>query len=545
MILNYLRKNHRTPRPMIVDAYTAGSEIHESKEALDKSVYYITFRKLLNKVNSDVYQEGDDRIVFYGLGKIIDWLLYDPVTYEEIALTKLSLEKAKANTVGLEDFYFPEKQWLRVVEEFNGRIPIKIKALKEGSVAYPNEPVIQVTCDVKGLGNLGAWFESTFLKVWSLTEMTTQCKHWYENRKRLIEEIYGNTITEEEKEFKASLRLHNFGCRAGAVPQESEWLGEAALLVFPGTDTFAGGYQAWENSNRTPGMFFSVDALAHRNVQSFETEDECFQNLFNVTGDNAIISNVADCYSFYDATERKLIPLALECKRIFENGGGFKVIVDRPDSGNALEQVTWACRTAHKFGLSEEITINGKTWRKATHFKVLEGDGMTFKDMIEIDNALVEQGFIPDSWLVYGVGGGLRKLSRDDFSAKYALCAVGENNSPRCKFSEEIGKTTLPGPFKLLRSEEALKNKKTIAFETEEGEDALVLYYDGTSPEVFGEGMLDNFLTIKDRIRREFNKMPKTLCTKQNNFTPATDLVREKRFELLEKYSPKKLKQNY
>ena len=109
-----------------------------------------------------------------------------------------------------------------------------------------------------------------------------------------------------------------------------------------------------------------------------------------------------------------------------------------------------------------------------------------------------------------------------------------------------MGKPTLPGPFKLLRSGEALIKKETIVFEYEDGEDAMVTYFNGLNIEKpFGVGQDDGFLMIKARIRDQWNYMPLNLTTKQNHNYPASKMILDKRRELLRKYAPKKNTKNY
>jgi len=164
-----------------------------------------------------------------------------------------------------------------------------------------------------------------------------------------------------------------------------------------------------------------------------------------------------------------------------------------------------------------------------------------------IIEALLEEGFAPYGFGLFGVGGGLRNsLKRDNLSAKYALASKGLNREGVVKFSETLGKTTLPGPFKILRTPEALANSKTIVFDTEAGEDAMVEYFNGINiNKPFGIGQDDNFLTIKNRKDNEFNSMPLTLETKSNNNYPASEKIINMRYELLEKYAPQKSKDNY
>ena len=543
-MLSYKRKNHEVPRLLMGDAYTIGSNEFESPKAKEKSVYYITARKFLEKIEPNVYTKEDTRYIQSGLARIIDYLLYAPITMEEIYETDRFLEHAKVTGKDLTKFTYPRKLWVEIVQKYQGRIPIEIKALPDGSVFYPHEPIVEAANLVKGYGVLAAWFESKLLQLWAPTEMTTQLEHWVLYYKALLNQVYGDSITAEEKDFKARLMVHNFGDRAGICPQESEWLGETACLSFAGTDTFAGGYCHWKNSGEAIGSALSVAALAHRNVQSYDVEFDCFHALYEDLKNDEIGSFVADCNDFFKAVytveadgtvNRKcLLGLALRSK----NEGTGKIVVARPDSDIAVEQVLWICRLAKEHGLYREIHINGKTYYGATTLKFIEGDGMTWREMREINAALLAENFLPWEWGLYGVGGGLRNhISRDNGSFKYALCSVGEENSGRVKFSETAGKSTLAGPFKLLRDAEALKNGRTIVFWNEDGEDARVVYYNGLEEQFFGDVMFENNLDAKARIRQQMETMPKRLV----NDIPASEAVLNKRIELLKKYAPEKL----
>ena len=57
------------------------------------------------------------------------------------------------------------------------------------------------------------------------------------------------------------------------------------------------------------GIFSSVNALAHRNVQSFEKEFDCYKAIYDSCGDGEIISMVDDCYDAKFAVRNYLLPL--------------------------------------------------------------------------------------------------------------------------------------------------------------------------------------------------------------------------------------------
>ena len=544
LMQNYKRKNHKTPRLVIADAYTIGSNPFESEQAKNKSVYYITVRKFLETIDKDLYTKEDTRYIFKGLSKLVDYLLFEPILQEEIDETYHFMEFQKVTLNGLTRFEFPIELWQDIVDNYGGRIPIKIKALPEGSVFYPHEPIIEIESSIKDFGVLAAWFESTLLKIWASTEMVTQLEHWVLYYIGLMDEIYGDEITKEEKDFKARGMLHNFGCRAGMTPQESEWLGEEALFSFSGTDTFSGAYQFWKNAGEERGHSFSVSALAHRNIQSYDKEFDCFEALFAYLKSGELGSNVADCNDFFYAVKAKngetqelvkgcLLELALRSKELGLN----IVVVVRPDSGNAEEQLLFICNTAKEYGLIREITVKGKTWYGGGLLRFIEGDGMTWASMKKINKILLDNNYLIWEWGLYGMGGGMRNnLSRDHSSSKYALCAVG-NDRPVVKFSETAGKSTLPGPFKLLRNIEALQSGTTIIYINEEGKDARVTYYDGLNPQFFGDTMFEDNRDYKKRMREQMQNMPKRLCKD----IPASDYILNTRIELLKQYAPEKV----
>lgn len=535
------RKVFKTPRLLLGDAYTIGSNKFESSEAKEKSVYYVTFRKNLHTINPHIYSKEDNRIIFIGLQRILEKLFYEPITHEEIDETKRFLAHAKVTTEGFKEYEFPEEIWRKVVDEFNGRPPIKIRAVREGSVVYPNEPAIEIISDVDGFGVLGAWFESKILQTWSTTERVTQDEHFLNRIKERILKVDPD-MSDEMLNFWASIMITDFGDRAGMTIEESEELGMVHLYTFGGTDTFSGAYQAWKNSNEAVGIFSSVNALAHRNVQSYKKENDCYEAIYNSCGDKEIISMVDDCYDAKNSVRTMLLPLAL--KSLKEGTG--KVVVARPDSSKegytTLDQLIEICELSVENGLSTEMTTKTGTWKCGTLLHFLDGDGKSCEDILDEIDVLIEKGYAFYTWGLFGQGGGLRNsLKRDNLSAKYALSSVGADDRPVVKFSETLGKGTLPGPFKLLRSPEALASKKTICFEHEDGEDSMVTYFDGTNIyKPFGEGQDDDFLVIKSNIKTQMASMPLSLGTEENHNYPASDEIMAKKQELLIEYAPNK-----
>ncbi len=497
------QKCFKTPRLLKSDAYTVSGYKLESNEAIRNSMYYITFRRFPHS-DLNFIPSNDNRIIFSGLQRILDRLFSNPITHNEILESKEFLKSKKVGTKGFSDYEFPEHLWTRVVDEFEGHLPIRIDAVPEGSVVYPNEPIIRVYNTIDGFGPLASWFEAAIMRMWAVTGRITGNRHWLEYNKKMIQGL-DSTLSDDAAYFLASIMMHDFSARAASCEQEAEDLGMAHLYCFGGTDTFEGAFQAWRNG-AAQHVGSSVWALAHRIVQAYKNEGDCYTNMYDKSSHDSLLSMVADCYNYRNAIEKYLIPLALRSQK--DSTG--RVIVARPDSAPTFEDevkdILWTLDTAVKNGLYQDI--NG--YRHMTTLRLIIGNSMTFEKMQIINNTLIAHGYAPHGCLIYGVGGHLRNsITRDDMSTKYALCGYGDAFSIPCiKLSEEIGKSTLPY-VKVLRTAEALESGTTIVNMNNNSPDSLVNYYNGINKDgEWGVGMEDNFPIIQERILKGFNTMP-------------------------------------
>lgn len=514
-------KNHKVPRPLLVDAYTCCSHTFENQDALDFSTYQLTFRRRLIDIDPSFYSEDDNRIIFYGLQSILDEILRNPITNDEIDESIAFLEKRKATTRGLANFDFNEEMWRRVVDEFAGRPPIQIDALPEGSTCYPGEPVLRVTSKVKGFGQLCAYFEAVLLHVWATSERVTAARHWYENQVRLIramekgEIIFKNGRVDKGNaqlyydeslvHFLSSIRLHDFGARGAICSQESERLGQAHLLVFSGTDTWQGAYQAWKNG-ADDGVGTSVKAHAHRSVSGHNPWHNAYSYMYDNAQDGEILSQVADLVDYRKDLVKYLIPLAIDASNK-KNG---KVIVARPDSAKDFEDLLDQVKQTLEWASVHNLFIIGANgFKYGTTLKIIVGDSMDWRKMSIMDMMIMNLGWAPHSVCIYGCGGHLRNsIKRDNLSAKYYLSSCGKMGRSVVKFSETPGKRTLPDCI-VTREETALRNGVTIRSKSENIVNAFVNYYNGAnliSP--FGQGQYDDFMTIRKRVIQDFDAMP-------------------------------------
>lgn len=492
------KKQTITPRMLVTDGYTIANEGYISQDAKDFSAYQITFRRAQAPWMAELGVKSEDsKYIFMGVQDIINEFLYNPVTKEEIDEAAKFLEVANYG----KPFKWDRGPWDRVVKERNGIIPIKIEALPEGSVVFPGEPVIQISSE-KGYGELAAWFETKLLQVWAASERASLLRHWLNYNKELVRRCTNETLSDEQITAKAQNMLVDFGDRSSMNSQESERLGEASLTSFPTTSTVSAAYKAYKDSGNQSVSKLSMPSLAHRTVQSYDEEGKAYRALYEFTK-GGIGSHVADCYDFKNAVAKYLVPLALEAVREQNN----TIICARPDSGDPLEEMLFVLDKAVENGLYKEVTArDGKKLKAMTNLRVIQADGMGFKKMKEINEALIEKGYSPPDCVYYGVGGSLHDdISRSNLSVAQKLCSVGLEKRPvmKCPIGEK-GKESIPGMVKVVRGD---NNESTVRTVAEDGKNEFVALYDGIN----GSGIQnhESFKTIQQRVIKDFDKHKK------------------------------------
>lgn len=455
---------YQIPRMLLSDAYTVGSGVHVSPEAKESSGYHIAARRGFSHLHSFV---EDNRMIFYGFQDIIYNLLKDPITHEEIAETK---EFLKTFHAGNTNFLWDMQIWDRVVQENNGIVPIVIEALEEGDIFFPYEPIVQITAK-DGFGELASYFESSLLKVWSTIERVTVLRWWYQYLLgRCIDTHKSWTI--DQCEQAVNIMCHDFGDRASSCAEESVILGLAHLMVFPGTDTTSAAYAGWLLNNKQQ-IGSSIHALAHRTIMGFAKEFQGHAALFNIGKVTGITAHVSDTYDYKTTVKTLAEKLVNDSEWKDLNN----IIVVRPDSGDPVESVLYACEIAKHYGLT---TIQDG-YHTSTRMRWIQGDSMDFNTMIKIIDVCLKNGYSPFGMGAFGVGGYLRNsIARDHSGLSMKLAYVGNNQRPVVKKSDTPAKSSIPGrvflPTNTYPGEPTVHSYNNPLYSG----NRLVKWYDGT-----------------------------------------------------------------
>ena len=162
-------KVFKTPLPLEVDAYQASHSEVLPNGMKDFQCSQLIFRKPL--------KPSEHRIVSAGLQSFIKLELSKPMTQADVdAGTELySTFHAHVEEPYYKPYPWPREVFQRVVDEFNGYLPIVVTGLPDGTAHYVGEPCVQVWTDVEGMGELVGWIESSLLPyMWSMSTVATR-----------------------------------------------------------------------------------------------------------------------------------------------------------------------------------------------------------------------------------------------------------------------------------------------------------------------------------------------------------------------------------
>lgn len=291
--------------------------------------------------------------------------------------------------------------WLDIVNRLQGRLPIRIRAVREGSLVPTHNVLLSVeSTDARTFWVVG-YLETILMRIWYPITVATQSWHIKQIIRGYLEST--SDFPAEELAFK----LHDFGSR-GVSSSESAAIGGAAHLVnFRGSDTVVGTRLANEIYQAKMAAF-SIPAAEHSTITAWgrEREVDAYRNMLDqFAKPGKIVAVVSDSYDLWHALE-KLWGEKLR-DAVVQSGA---TVVIRPDSGHPPEVVLRALRTLDaKFG----STFNKRGYRVLNHVRVIQGDGVNEDSIREILETVVKAGFSASN-VAFGMGGALlQKLDRD------------------------------------------------------------------------------------------------------------------------------------
>jgi nicotinamide phosphoribosyltransferase len=339
--------------------------------------------------------------MFFGLQYILKRWLSKPITKQMIDEAE---EYFKIHFFDDPDI-FNRKGWDRIVNEFDGKLPLEITAVPEGTLVPVSNVMMTVRC-LSGFEWLTGVFETLLTHVWYTSLVAT---HSYYTM-QIINKYFEKT---SDSDGLSKFYLHDFGQRGVTCMEQAGLGGMAHLINSRGTDSLmAIPYAKTYYNADLKTLGFSVKATEHSIMTSFGKENE-----FDVTRNiikklpNGILSVVSDSYNIENAVNVYCTDLKQD---ILNRNGKFVVRPDSPrfKGDTCADQVYWI---ADKLWTAFGGSVNSKGYRVLNpKVGIIYGDGIGPDDIAETLELLERYKFSSEN-CVFGMGGGLlqRNLDRD------------------------------------------------------------------------------------------------------------------------------------
>lgn len=343
----------------------------------------------------------DEQIKFFGLQPIIQKYLSKPITWQDVEQAKVFWD----THFGRKDV-FDYDGWMYIVKELDGRLPIRIHAVKEGGMYPSRTPLIVVESTDEKVPFVVNYVEGLLSQVWYPTTIATNSA----KSKDVLRKYLKMTSDLEGEEFDAVLnfRLHDFGFRGVSSTETAGFGAMAHLTNFLGTDTVLGIIYAQRHYNAKM-CGFSIPATEHSTmtIGGREGELRTIKRMLEKypTG---LVACVADSYDIENHIRNYL---GKEVREQILNRDGVWVV--RPDSGDPIYS------TYRVFNALWETfggTVNEKGYRVLDpHVRMIQGDGIDLEMMTKILFHFEREGISTEN-IAFGSGGGLlQKVNRDTY----------------------------------------------------------------------------------------------------------------------------------
>jgi nicotinamide phosphoribosyltransferase len=353
---------------------------------------------------------GDyDETVFFGLQMILKEYFLTPMTHKQVD-NIMAFQTAHFFGAKVEDL---EIALRAVVDDYNGLMPVTIKAVPEGMVVPTHNVLATIESSVEDerIVGLVTYIETMLVRLWAPTTVATISY----NIKKIIYD--GLLKSADDADAEIGFKLHDFGSRGVSSMESAAFNGAAHLVNFLGSDTTVGIMAANIGYNEEMAGF-SIPATEHSTTTSFgrDGEEDLVDRMFEkFAKPGAIFATVIDSYDPINFVDN----IAPKYKERLRASGATWVL--RPDSGDpVVTPVEIVRRLARTYG----FTYNSKGYKVLDNVRVIQGDGIDINDVRQIVALLLEENFSISN-IAFGMGGGLlQKNNRDTQKFAMKACAV-------------------------------------------------------------------------------------------------------------------------
>lgn len=441
-------------------------------------------------------------IVIWGIRYLYDTLINRRITQEDIEEADAYIAHHGALGIKLP---WPKHIWQRVVDR-GGYLPLRIRALPEGTKIHPHTPVLEITIEdtENDFAYLITWLETAIVRLWSPITIATKSYYIRKVFSSYLEKTAGSTAGVEGK-------LVDFGARGVSSQETAAWAGAAHLTSFDATDNLLAGWLATKYNNGVP-VGTSVQATEHSVMTSHPDELEAVKQALSSVERGGILSVVADSYNWNTFLTHILPRISKLCaeKEVF--------FVLRPDSGHPSQNII---EGLNALKIAFGSTKNSKGFEVIKGAALLQGDGIN-EDNIDDLLRIVKTHNYCVSNVIFGMGGGLlQQANRDVLGFAMKLSAIRINDEWRPIMKAPINdpsKKSTPGPFWVKKT-----TLEVVPGINETEENALELIWDSGPTDYTWR----TFSEIREDIKTPF-VVPRPLTDMQTYSSFCNQLITER-----------------
>lgn len=442
--------------------------------------------------------------VFYGLQIFLKQYL------EGIAITKEEVDEAyeylgtKLGVFGRDDV-FDRSKFDYIVDKYDGKLPISIKAVPEGTVVGTKNVLFIIESLDENCAWLTNFLESILLQVWYPITVSTLSREVRKIVRKSFEDC--TSYDEDLIDFLVDFVLNDFGFRGVSSVQSAKIGGSAHLVNFKGSDTVIASKLIRDVYNTDTIYGLSIPATEHSimTLKGEEGELELMERVLKLypTG---LVACVSDSFNIFKACSDKWGTTLRDLILSRPSEPGNQLVI-RPDSGHVINTLKEIFNILFdKFG----YTINDKGYKVLPpQVRVIQGDGVNLESIKEIYDMLKAEKISPEN-LALGMGGKLLQadINRDtnNFATKACFAILNGEEKNVVKSPTEMDangnitksfKKSKQGRLKLVKNDDGTyRTVSSMDADYNDVKDELV--------EVFrmGEILVDyNFEDIRDRAK--------------------------------------------
>jgi nicotinamide phosphoribosyltransferase len=350
------------------------------------------------------------QVVPYGL----QYILEEYFTGRRLTKDGILRRKVKVDAMMGEGIYNLQG-WLDMLEAHDGNIPIRIKAIPEGTVLGTSNAMFVVENTDPRFPWITNFCETALMKLWYPSSVSSG---QFARRQMFLSFLY-KTGTPESIDY----RWVDFGYRGVASEEAAALGGSAHLLSFRSSDTmiaddFVEAYYPDMTGAPHKVKMNSVPASEHSTMTAWGRDNEAgaVGNMLTAYP-KGVVSIVGDSYD-YENFVRVIIGGKYRDDILRREG----VVVVRPDSGDPASMVLHSCQWLDENFGSE---VNDKGYKVLNkHVRVIQGDGINYDSAYEILATLERSGWSADNITLGEGGGALQVVNRDTERVALKACAV-------------------------------------------------------------------------------------------------------------------------